>query len=56
MSTTQNNSPSTLVAILVAARKAGDRKLEQNARRLLEDEFGIRVYFRRESRREGGVE
>ena len=42
-------SPSTLVAIIVAARRAGDRELERDARRSLEDRYGVRLSFARES-------
>jgi len=45
--------PSTLLAILIAARKGGDRDLERQVRRSLEDEHGIRVSF---ARREGEKE
>ena len=53
MTTVDTQSPSTLVAILVAARKAGDRDLERYARRELEREHRIRLTFAREPRREG---
>lgn len=40
-----NSSPAELVAIVVAARKAGDRELERSAKRSLKAEFGVRVQF-----------
>lgn len=41
------NSPATLVAIIVAARRAGDRELEREARRRLEERFGVKLSFAR---------
>ena len=38
-------SPSTLVAIIVAARRAGDRELERQARRQLQERFGVKLNF-----------
>ena len=43
------DSPSTLVAIAVAARRVGDRELEKDARRKLEERFGVKLAFARES-------
>lgn len=40
-------SPATLVAIIVAARRAGDRELERQMRRELEKSFQLRVSFSR---------
>lgn len=40
-------SPSTLVAILWAAHRAGDRPLERRVRRRLVDEYGMRVSIAR---------
>ena len=37
--------PSTLVAIIVAARRSGDRELERQTRRTLEAEHGMRISF-----------
>jgi hypothetical protein len=37
--------PPTLVAIAIAARKAGDRRLEQAALRELRNSHGIRLAF-----------
>jgi hypothetical protein len=42
-------SPATLVAIIVAARRAGDRELERDARRQLQERFGVRLSFVRET-------
>ena len=39
--------PSTLLAILIAARRGGDRDLERQVRRTLDDEHGIRISFAR---------
>jgi|WetSurMetagenome_2_1015567.scaffolds.fasta_scaffold247081_1 hypothetical protein len=47
-----STSPATLVAILVAARKAGDRELERYARQELEREHAIRLTFARPSTRQ----
>lgn len=44
------SSPATLVAILVAARRANDRDLEREARQRLKDEYGIRLTFARPGR------
>ena len=41
----QDFSPAILVAILIAARKAKDRDVEQVVKRLLEIQHGIRVSF-----------
>ena len=41
----EKKSPATLVAILVAARRAGDRDLERDARQKLRDRFGIKLNF-----------
>jgi hypothetical protein len=41
-------SPSTLVAIIVAARRAGDRELEQDARRRLQERFRVKLSFARD--------
>lgn len=49
--TPATESPSTLVAILVAARKAGDRELERHARQALLDRHRIRLTFEREGQR-----
>jgi hypothetical protein len=43
-------SPATLVAIIVAARRDGDRELERQARRQLEERFGVKLSFARDSR------
>lgn len=46
------DSPATLVAILVAARKVGDRDLVRAMRHRLENEHGVRLVFLRERRPE----
>lgn len=43
--TRQTDSPATLVAILVAARKAGDRDLEREMRQRLEEHHGVKLIF-----------
>jgi hypothetical protein len=43
----RTDSPATLVAIVVAARRARDRELEREARRQLEERFGVRLTFAR---------
>ena len=48
----ETRSPATLVAILVAARRSGDRELEHQIRQRLLDEHGIKVTF--VTRREEG--
>ena len=47
MTATDTGSPATLVAILVAARRAGDRELERYARQQLHDQHAIRLTFAR---------
>ncbi len=42
-------SPATLVAIIVAARRSGNRELEREMRRQLEHQFHVRLSFIRES-------
>jgi hypothetical protein len=46
--TRTSDSPATLVAIIAAARRAGDRELEREARRRLEEQFGMRLTIIRE--------
>ena len=41
----EHDSPATLVAIIVAARRAGDRELERDARQKLLDRYGVRLSF-----------
>jgi hypothetical protein len=48
----RTDSPATLVAIIVAARRAGDRELEREARRQLEERCGVRLTFARPSQQE----
>ena len=43
----RGESPATLVAIAVAARRAGDRELERESRRQLQSRFGVRLSFTR---------
>ena len=45
----------TLVAIVVAARRAGDRELERQARRELQERHGVKLSFVRESNGGKGV-
>ena len=39
------HSPATLVAIVVAARRSGDRELERMSRQCLEEDFGLKLVF-----------
>jgi hypothetical protein len=55
MRNAEQESPSTLVAILVAARRAGDREVEKDARRKLEERFGVKLNFARELQDGKGV-
>ena len=41
-------SPESLVAIVIAARNAGDVELERRASSLLRDRFGVTLRFARE--------
>ncbi len=41
----QDENPATLVAIVIAARKAGNRELERKMRRELEDRFRVKLSF-----------
>jgi hypothetical protein len=43
--TKHNDSPATLVAIVVAARRAGDRELERHVKRQLQERFGLTLNF-----------
>lgn len=43
-SSEQNNAP-TLVAIAIAARKAGDRELERYAKGRLQKQHGVKLSF-----------
>ena len=54
--TSQETTPAaaTLVAIVVAARRAGDRELERQARRELHERHSVKLSFVRESRRKEG--
>ncbi len=44
----QDGSPATLVAIIVAARKSGNRDLERQMRRELKEQFQVTLSFARE--------
>ena len=46
--TKETESPATLVAIIVAARRAGNRELEREMRRQLEQRFRVKLSFVRE--------
>ena len=48
-----SNNPAHLVAILVAARRSGDRDLERMARRLLRERHGVTIRFAAEGQRCG---
>jgi len=43
--TNPTDGPATLVAIIVAARRAGDRELERETRRQLEERFQVKLNF-----------
>ena len=47
-------SPATLVAIVIAARRAGDKELERAMRRELEDRHGVNLRFSRGKPRSHG--
>lgn len=47
LDTRPGDSPATLVAILIAARKVGDRELERTMRQQLELRHGVKVVFAR---------
>lgn len=46
--TKQVENPATLVAIIVAARKAGNRELEREMRGQLEEKFRVKISFARD--------
>jgi len=48
-------SPATLVAIIVASRRVGDRELERETRRELERRFGVKLRFAQELVAQKGV-
>lgn len=50
----ERDGPETLVAILVAARRAGNRPLEREMRRRLRSRYGVRLRFAADSRRDRG--
>ena len=43
--TRTTDSPATLVAIIVAARKVGDRDLEREMRQRLEERHSVKLVF-----------
>ena len=43
-------NPATLVAVIVAARRSGNRELERSMRRKLEQQFQVKVRFAQETR------
>jgi hypothetical protein len=49
--TTHQADPSTLLAILIAARRSGDHELERHARKTLQDQHGITMRFKGQARR-----
>ena len=51
--TTTTENPATLVAIIVAARRSGNRDLEREMRRQLEQRFRVKLSFVQESERHG---
>jgi len=53
--TKETQSPATLVAIIVAARRAGNRELEREMRRQLDQEFGVKLNFAKELEQRKGV-
>ena len=55
LDTPRTDSPATLVAIIVAARKTGDRDLEREMRQRLENRYGVKLVFARRSARESEV-
>jgi hypothetical protein len=51
----RGDSPATLVAIIVAARQVGDRELERETRRQLEERFRVKLSFARDLASKEGV-
>ena len=51
-----HESPSTLVAIIVAARRVGDRDLERETRRQLQARFGVKLNFTKAGKDRQGVQ
>lgn len=43
----RETDPYTLIAILIAAHRSGNRKLERSARKLLAEEHGVVIRFPR---------
>ena len=52
----RSESPATLVAIIVAARRAGDRELEREARHKLQERFGVKLSFARDRPANGDLD
>ena len=54
--TQKTESPATLFAIIVAAKRVGDRELERAMRRQLKERFRAKISFAREQKdlTEGG--
>lgn len=50
---TSDSNAATLVAIALAARRAGDRELERTAKNALEAKHGIKLTISRGQEREG---
>ena len=46
MTMTDHDNPATLVAIIIAARHAGNHELERSMRQRLDDSFGVSLSFR----------
>lgn len=44
---TEDVSPQTIVAILIAAHRHGNRELERDMRSRLKDEYGVKLQFLR---------
>ena len=55
MTTQEGSAAVSLVRILVAARRAGDRDLERQAKRELARTHGMKISFAREPRGRKGV-
>ena len=50
-----NDSPAALVAIIIAARRAGDRELERSARKELDRRFNVKLSFASGETRQDGA-
>jgi hypothetical protein len=49
-----SDSPAALVAIIIAARRAGDRDLERSARKELDRRFSVKLSFASGDTRQAG--